>query len=76
MKKVQKRALGIVSGLQGTYHQRLKELNILSLEDRRRLSDLVKVFKIVHGIDKVDLTPGSPWSETTQSGPQGPLVMH
>ena len=55
LEKVQKRALGMVSGLKGTYQQRLKELNMLSLEDRRRLGDLVQVFKIVHGIDKVDL---------------------
>ena len=44
-----------MSGLKGTYQQRLKELNMLFHEDRRRLSDLVQVFKIVHGIYKVDL---------------------
>ena len=54
LEKVQRRAVRMVSGLTGsTYEERLQELGLLSLEDRRRQYDLVQTFKIVRGFDNV-----------------------
>ena len=54
LEKVQRRAVRMVSGLQGaTYEAKLKELDILSLEDRRTKYDLVQTFKIIRGFDDV-----------------------
>jgi hypothetical protein len=55
LEKVQKRAVAMISGLQGrTYNEKLKELEILSLEERRNMIDMINTFKIVKGIDNVD----------------------
>ena len=55
LENVQRRAVRMVSGLKGkSYNDRLKELNLMSLEQRRVMYDLVQVFKIVHGHDRVD----------------------
>ena len=44
----------MVSGLQGrTYEDRLIELDMLSLEGRRKLYDMVQTFKIIRGFDDV-----------------------
>ena len=37
-----------------TYEQRLRRLNITTLETRRLRGDLIEVFKIVKGFDNVD----------------------
>ena len=37
-----------------TYEQRLRRLNITTLETRRLRGDLIEVFKIVKGVDNVD----------------------
>ena len=45
----------MISGLYSyNYEDRLKELRILSLKDRRINFDMVQIFKIVHEIDRVD----------------------
>ncbi len=49
----QKRALKMVSGLKGTtYEEKLKELGLTSLEERRHQIDMTQTFKIIHGIDQ------------------------
>jgi hypothetical protein len=54
LEKVQRRAVRMVSGLQGdTYEAKLKDLGLLSLEDRRTKYDLVQTFKIIRGFDDV-----------------------
>ena len=54
IERVQQRAIRMVSGLQSpTYEGRLKELGLLSLEDRRTQFDLVQTFKIIRGFDDV-----------------------
>ena len=54
IEKVQEKAVGMISGLKGkTYTEKLKELNLLSLADRRTRFDLIQVFKIIMGIDNV-----------------------
>ena len=55
LERVQRRAVRMVSGLQGTsYQEKLKEMGLLSLEDRRLQYDLVQTFKIIRGFDQVD----------------------
>ena len=55
LENVQRRFVRSVSGLSGqTYEDKLTELDILSLSDRRLQHDLVQAFKIIHGLDNVD----------------------
>ncbi len=50
-----KKAVNIVSGLKGaTYEEKLEELEMLTLKQRRHQADMVQVFKILHGHDNVD----------------------
>jgi hypothetical protein len=54
LEKIQRRAITMVSGLKGTeYEERLKELGLTTLEERRHQADMLQTFKIVRGIDKV-----------------------
>ena len=53
--KVQSDATKMVYGFNDlTYEQRLRRLNITTLENRRLEGDLIEVFKIVKGFDSVD----------------------
>ena len=55
LEKVQRRATTLVYGFNDlTYEQRLRRLNITTLETRRLGGDLIEVFKIVKGVDNVD----------------------
>ena len=55
LKAVQRRAVGIVTKLNGkTYQEKLAELGMVTLEERRRRGDLVQMFKTVTGKDKVN----------------------
>ena len=55
LKKVQHRATKMIYGLNDlTYKQRLRRLGITTLETRRLRGDLIEVFKIIKGFDKVD----------------------
>ena len=55
VEQVQIKAVKMVSGLAAQdYESRLKELNLWTLEKRRKMADLVQCFKIVHGIGKVE----------------------
>ena len=55
LEKVQRRAVGMVSGLEGrNYEQRLLELNLPSLADRRRRGDMITTHRILTGVDRVD----------------------
>ena len=67
LEKVQMRAIRMVSGLQtNTYEDRLKELNLPSLETRRLHYDLCQVFKIIRCKD--DVRP-STWFDLTGPAP-------
>ena len=37
-----------------TYEERLREMDLLTLEQRRERGDLIQVFKLLQGLDKVD----------------------
>ena len=55
LEKVQRRAITMISGLRnGTYEEKLLELGITTLEERRHQSDMLQTFKILHGYDKVE----------------------
>jgi hypothetical protein len=55
LEKVQRRAVGMVSGLQSRdYEERLKELGLTTLEDRRRQADMLHMFKICNGMHGLD----------------------
>ena len=49
------RAVYFVSGLKGsTSEEKHKELNLQTLENRRKRADMIQTFKIVNGFDNVD----------------------
>lgn len=55
LEKVQKKAVFMISGLkETTYEGRLKELKLLSLENRRLRADLIQTYKILNGLDSVN----------------------
>ena len=54
LENVQRRAVRSVSGLTGSYEEKLTQLKMYSLKDRRTRGDMIQAFKIVHGIDDVE----------------------
>ena len=51
LEKVQMKAVAMVSGLAGReYKERLLELGLLTLEERRHQADMCQMHKIMHGI--------------------------
>jgi ribonucleases P/MRP protein subunit RPP40 len=55
LKKNQQRAVSVISGMQGTtYEEKLKELGVTTLEERRHKADMVQSFKILQGCDNVN----------------------
>ena len=55
LEAVQRRAVGMVTNLKGkTYQERLAELGMVTLEERRRRGDLVQMFRIMSGKDNVN----------------------
>ena len=56
LERVQRRATKLIPELRNkTYETRLKELNLLSLKDRRLRGQLIEVFKILNGFDKLNV---------------------
>jgi hypothetical protein len=52
------RTVGMVSGLHGvTYDEKLVELDITTLKERRHQADMLQVFKILAGKDNVKSEP-------------------
>ena len=55
LEKVQERAIKMVSGLESKlYKERLKELGLQSLEDRRVRGDMTQVWKIMNSHDNLE----------------------
>jgi len=50
---VQRRAVRMISGLRGsTYEEKLQEIGLCTLEERRHQADMLQVYKILHGHDR------------------------
>jgi hypothetical protein len=55
LEKIQRRTVSMISGLKGeSYEEKLLELDLPTLEERRHLADMVQTFKIVKGVDRVE----------------------
>ena len=54
LENVQRRAVKCVSGLTGSYEDKLKQLRMYSLENRRTCGDMIETYKILHQIEDVD----------------------
>ena len=55
VEKIQRRATRLIPSLKGmSYEERLRALKLPSLEHRRRRGDMIQVFKILKGIDRLD----------------------
>ena len=55
LENIQQRAVRLVSGLRSQdYKDRLQELKLLSLKDRRIKTDMITTYKILNGFDRVD----------------------
>ena len=55
LEKVQKRAVNMVAGLKSkNYADKLKEVGLTSLEERRSRGDMLQTFRIINGIDNVE----------------------
>jgi len=67
LERVQERAVKMVSGLRThTYEDRLKELEMTTLEERRHQADMAMVYKILSGKEKVD--PGEWFTMAAEGG--------
>ena len=56
LEKVQQRAVNACSGLTGGYHDKLLQLKLPSLVDRRMRGDMIQTYKFVNKVDDVDAT--------------------
>ena len=64
LEKIQRRATRRISNVRGSYPERLDQLELTTLEDRRVCGDAIEVFKYLRGfldVDKTTLfTPNNP----------------
>jgi hypothetical protein len=66
LEKVQMRAVNMISGLKGrSYEEKLRELGITTLEERRHQLDMTQTYKILTGASKVD---SGTWFERASDG--------
>ena len=68
LEKVQRRATKMFSLKNKSYAQRLKNLKLMTLEERRTRGDLIQMFKIIKGKDKVSWVKNP---RTINSKPRG-----
>jgi hypothetical protein len=55
LKRCKKKAVGIKSGLKSrVYEERLKEVNLSTLEERRHQMDMLQMFSLMHGGENLD----------------------
>jgi hypothetical protein len=70
VEKIQRRATKLVPNLKHLpYENRIRVLSLPSLEYRRRRGDMLQVFKIMNGIDRIN--PGIFFSENSESSTRG-----
>ncbi|XP_072443501.1 RNA-directed DNA polymerase from mobile element jockey isoform X1 [Chiloscyllium punctatum] len=62
LERVQRRFTRMLPGMENrSYEDRLRVLGLFSLERRRMTGDLIEVYKIIRGIDRVDSQRLFPW---------------
>ena len=67
LENAQRRATRLVPELRGlSYKERLEKLNLSTLEYRRKRFDLIQVFKIIHGLDDIDMNLFFTFTENNQ----------
>ena len=67
LENAQRRATRLVPELHGmSYRERLIELNLSTLDYRRKRYDIIQVFKIVHNIDDIDMNRFFTFTENNQ----------
>ena len=67
LENAQRRATRLVLKLRGlSYRERLVELNLSTLDYRRKRFDIIQVFKIIHKIDDIDMNVFFLFDENTQ----------
>ena len=54
LEDVQRRAVRSISGLNGTYEEKLKKVGLTTLEERRHRGDMIQTFKMINKIDDMD----------------------
>ena len=55
LEKIQERAVRQIQGLKGrTYEEKLSELNLTTLSERRKRADMIETFKIIRGHNNVE----------------------
>ncbi len=65
LEKVQRRAVGMIASLKSRdYSERLKELGLTTMEERRHQPDMVQVYKIVNGVGGVN---SAQWFEMAEN---------
>ena len=70
LEKIQRTAVNMVARLMGrTYDQKLKEVGLTTLEERRNSGDMIQTFMIVHGIDMVEA--GTWFNMASERGREG-----
>ena len=68
LEQVQRRATRMIPGISHlSYKDRLKELNLFTLTYRRLRGDLIQVYKIMRGFDKLDFKLFFNLSEETRT---------
>ena len=69
MEKLQKIATKMIKGLKHFPNEgRLQQLGLFSLEKRRLRGDMFAVYKIMHGVEKVDRETFFSFSHNTRPG--------
>ena len=70
IEKIQRRATRLIPSLKGlSYEERLRILKMPSLEHRKRRGDMLQVYKILNGIDRLD--PSMFFTKVTGSSTRG-----
>ena len=54
LENVQKRAVKMISGLQGTYEEKLKSVGLVTLEENRVRGDMIEMYKMMTGKGNID----------------------
>ena len=68
LERVQRRATKIPTSLSNLeYEDRLREWNLTSLAERRKRGDLIQMYKVKNGLERIDWVEGPIWARQTSS---------